>query len=115
MELTVDKLLGYALVRFVKGLPMVGYTTYAVNIGFALLWVLMAALTGHWEVALGFVGQFMSNVFMRRSNDMQNDKLLYLEAMLQDISKQVAPFTAPVREPDGPEADTAIHTREGGG
>lgn len=100
----MNNLIGYAIVRVINLLPMGGYGTYIVNIGFALAWGVVAFVTGEWEFAFGFIAQFMSNIFMRRSNHAQSEQMRNLEAMLQDISTQVLAN----RQPTGPEADTRV-------
>lgn len=99
----MNQLIISLLVSWVRKFPANGYMTYVTNIGVALLWLVLAALTGHYELAAGFIGQAMSNMFARRATESNNAKLLYLEGLLQDLSTQLA-----VQYPTGPEADTRV-------
>lgn len=106
--LTLNQIAVSYITNLIQSMPMTGYRTYVVNITGVLLWVIMALVTGHWEVAGGFVVQYLSNMFTRASNTNQSAKLIYIESMLQDISQAV--LTNEKQLPRGPEADTRVRT-----
>lgn len=77
------------IVRIINAAPFGGFRTYIVNTILLILWVALAAFTGHWEIALGFIGTSLSNLFQRKATEGQNDKLIYLESMLEDLTRQL--------------------------
>lgn len=86
----MNQMIANMVVRFVANLPMNGYGTYVVN-GVAILgWLVYMGLTLNFEIGAGAIALHLGQVFTRRSNDKQSDKLLYLESLLQEVTAATA-------------------------
>lgn len=108
-----------ALLALIDKIPMGSYRTYIINLVLILAWVVFAAFGGDFEVAAVAIGVSLSNIFMRKSNESQSDKLLYIEGLLQDVTQQLAQAKQgvdvlaqdpidPASVPQGPHADTRV-------
>lgn len=108
-----------ALLAVIDKIPMGAYRTYIINIVLIVAWSAFVLFGGSVEVAAAAIGLSVSNIFMRKSNESQSDKLLYIEGLLQDVTQQLAQAKQgvdvlaqdpidPASVPQGPHADTRV-------
>lgn len=79
-----------ALLALIDKIPMGTYRTYIINLVLILAWVAFVLFGGSVEVAAAAIGLSVSNIFMRKSNESQSDKLIYIEGLLQDVTQKLA-------------------------
>lgn len=77
------------LVKWLDDVPMGGYRTYIINAALAVAWIAVGFLYGHWEIAAGFIGLSVSNIFYRKAVEGQAAKLSYMESMLEKVTLEL--------------------------
>ena len=77
------------LVKVIMAIPLGNYRTYIINVAIMLLWPVLGYMTGNWELAFGFVAQAMSNIFSRDATAKVDSRVIMLEGVLEDLTRQL--------------------------
>lgn len=108
-------------------MPFGSYRTYIINVALIAAWIGYVAFGGDYEIAAVAIGASLSAIFMRKSNEAQADKLMYIEGLLQEVTVRLHertrnaaaaeaglavlaqdPIDPASVSPQGPHADTIV-------